>query len=153
INEGRLGAALDRYAGDFLAGLELPDNPELDDWLTAERERYRRMVIRGLLELARRRAAHRDHPAALEALARAATLEPLHEAIQRDAMQIEYLAGARAAAIRRYEQLRQRLDDELGVPPMAETRELYDAIVTDTLQTNEGLASESRAPSNGPLLQ
>ncbi|HXF60509.1 MAG TPA: AAA family ATPase, partial [Caldilineaceae bacterium] len=58
---------------------------------------------------------------------------PFQEDLQRAALRLHYLAGDRAGAIRRYEELRRLLDEEMGVPPMAETRALYDAIITDTL--------------------
>ena len=40
------------------------------------------------------------------------------------ALRLHYLAGDRTGAIRRYEALRKLLDEEMGVPPMAETRAL-----------------------------
>lgn len=63
-------------------------------------------------------------------------------------MRIEYLAGDRAGAIRRYEQLRRLLDDDLGVPPLDETRALHDAIITDTLPASSlQPAAHSQAPA------
>lgn len=144
-NEAALAAALERYRGDFLANLELPENPEFDEWVAAERERYRRLMVRGLTILSARRSAQHDYVPALELLDRALTLDPLQENIQREAMRIAYLSGDRAGAIRRYETLNRLLDDQLGVPPMAETRALYDAIITDTLpQRSTALALPAR---------
>jgi predicted ATPase len=68
-------------------------------------------------------------------------------------MRLRYLAGDRAGAIRRFEQLRRLLDDELGVPPLAETQALYDAIITDSLSderrtTNDQSGSHTLHPSS-----
>lgn len=52
-----------------------------------------------------------------------------------------------ARAIRRYESLRKLLDEELGVPPMAETRALYDEIVSDQGIRDQGLGISQRQPS------
>jgi DNA-binding SARP family transcriptional activator/tetratricopeptide (TPR) repeat protein len=128
-----LAEALRLYRGDFLAGFTLPDVPEFDDWAAAERERYRRLAVRGWAALASQHELARDWTAALDALEQAIAFDPLQEDIQRTALRLQYLAGDRAGAIRRYDQLRRLLDDELGVPPMDETRALYDAIITDSL--------------------
>ena len=130
----RLQATLTLYRGDFLADFTLPDSPAFDDWVVAERERYRQLAVRALTTLAQQHAARTAWPAALTAITRAIDLDPLREDVQSIAMQLQYLSGDRTGAIRRYEQLRKLLDDELGLPPMAETRAAYDAIITERLQ-------------------
>jgi DNA-binding SARP family transcriptional activator/tetratricopeptide (TPR) repeat protein len=130
----QLSMLLDRYRGEFLAGFALPDVLAFEDWLSAERERYRRLALRGLSTLAHLHEDRGEFPAAIDAIERALALDPLQEEAQRTAMRLRYLAGDRAGAIRRFEHLRQLLDDELGVPPMAETQALYDAIITDNLE-------------------
>jgi DNA-binding SARP family transcriptional activator len=159
---GPLAHALDRYRGDFLDGFGLPDTPAFDDWAAAVRERYRALVMGGLSDLARAYEERGEYRAALEALDRALALDPLQEDAQREAMRLQYLAGDRVGAIRRYEQLRRRLDDELGVPPMSETQAIYDAIITDSLApesareaVREGkriapLAASVAAPQHAP---
>ncbi|ABU60440.1 ATP-binding protein [Roseiflexus castenholzii] len=132
-NESILSAALERYRDDLLTGFTLPDAPLFADWLEAERERARLLAMRGYTHLARIAEMRGDLAAALTALDRALTFDPLQEDLQREIMRLHYLSGDRVGAIRRYENLRDLLDAELGVPPMRETRELYDAIVTDRL--------------------
>ncbi|MBI5876403.1 MAG: AAA family ATPase [Chloroflexi bacterium] len=128
-----LSDAVALYRGEFLADFGLPDTPEFDDWVAAERERYRRLMVRGLTALSRRHEQAQDYAGALAVLDRALAFDPLQEDVQRAALRLHYYAGDRAGAIRRYEQFRRLLDDEMGVPPMAETRALYDAIITDKL--------------------
>ncbi len=144
--EAALAAALARHRGELLAGFTLPDAEPFEAWLAAERERARMLAMRGLGRLARLAEARGAYSEALAALGRSLELDPLQEDLQRDAIRLHYLAGDRVGAIRRFEQLRDLLDAEMGVPPMRETRELYDAIVTDSLVVHargagEGIAS------------
>lgn len=132
-DEAALAAALARYRGDLLDGFSLPDSDPFERWAGAERERARLLAIRGFSALARHAEARRDYRAALDALSRALDLDPLQEDVQRSAIRLHYRNGDRVGAIRRYELLRDLLDAEMGVPPMAETRALYDAVVMDTL--------------------
>lgn len=145
-DDAALAAALARYQGDFLTGFDLPDAQEFEDWITVERERYRRLAINGFATLSRRREQAGDFPAALAALQQALAIDPFQEDLQRAALRLHYLAGDRAGAIRRYEELVRLLDEEMGVPPMAETRSLYDAIITDTLPRPEPAAQPPAQP-------
>jgi DNA-binding SARP family transcriptional activator len=134
-----LTSTLGLYRGDFLAGFTLPDTPVFDDWAASQREYYRRLAARGLTALSRQHEAAQNFTAALDALDRALAFDPLQEDLQRAALRLLYLSGDRAGAVRRYEALRKLLDDEMGVPPMAETRALYDAIITDALPRSVNL--------------
>jgi DNA-binding SARP family transcriptional activator len=133
-----LTATLQLYRGDFLAGFALSDSAEFDNWLTEQQEHYRRLAIRGYIALATLHEQQRDYQAALAALDRALAFDPLQEDVQRSALRVHYLAGDRTGAIRRYEALRKLLDEEMGVPPMAETRALYDEIIRDQLIRDQG---------------
>lgn len=145
-----LAAALERYRGDFLDGFALADAPLFEDWLRIERERYRRLWLRGLVALAQLYQEQRNYVAAQEMIERALAANPLHEEIQRIAMRLDYAAGNRIGAIRRFEELRRMLDDELGVPPMAETQQLYDAIITDSMPSAPASAAPSPPPAAAP---
>ncbi len=132
LDAEQLTRALAFYKGDFLEGFSLADSPQLDDWAASERDRYRLMASRGFAELSRAREARRDYAAALESMRRALAFNEFQEELQRDVMRLLYLNGDRAGMIRQYEALRKLLDEELGVPPMPETRELYDALISDS---------------------
>ncbi|MBE7554199.1 MAG: AAA family ATPase [Anaerolineales bacterium] len=152
-----LKATLDLYRGDFLSGFTLPDLPEFDDWSMVERERYRRLAVAGLIRLSQLYETQQDFRAGLETLDQALAFDPLQEDLQRLALRLHYLAGDRAGAIRRYENFRQLLTDEMGVPPMEETRTLYDAIITDAFSQelhpiSSPLALGKRKPRISPLI-
>jgi DNA-binding SARP family transcriptional activator/Tfp pilus assembly protein PilF len=126
-----LNEALNLYRGEFLAGFNVPNAEPFEAWLTIERERYRRLSMNGFSALSAVHEIGGDYAAALAALDRALSLDPLQEDLQRESIRLAYQAGDRPGAIRRYDQLRRLLDDELGVPPMPETRRLYDAILNE----------------------
>src|SRR5258706_4535857 len=134
----KLTEALTLYKGDFLAGFSLADSPQFDDWTTSERERYRLMAMRGYNDLSRHFEGMRDYPSALDAIQHALAFNTFQEDIQRDVMRLLYLNGDRAGVIRQYETLRKLLDEEMGVPPMIETRNLYDSIINDTFINTSG---------------
>jgi len=129
-----LTSTLSLYRGDFLDGFTLPDTPTFDDWAATQRDHYRRLMVRGLIALSVYHDGEQNYTAALEALDHALAFDSLQEDLQRNALRLQYLAGDRAGAIRRYEGLRKLLDEEMGVPPMAETRAVYDAIINDRLE-------------------
>lgn len=154
-----LAATLKLYRGDFLANFSLPDSDEFERWADMQRERLRQLALHGYLQLAQVAAADRDFAPAQAALAQALALNPLQEEVYRAAMRIDYYAGDRASAIRRYEQLRHILDEELGVPPLEETRSLYDAIIKDDLaeagsrvEARSLLTKDQRPPARPAML-
>ncbi len=127
-----LANALTLYKGDFLDGFLLTDSPQFDDWSASERDRYRLLAMEGFAELAHRQEMLRDYPSALKSMQKALAFNSLQEDLQRDLMRLFYLNGDRAGVVRQYETLRKLLDEEMGVPPMPETRSLYDALINDT---------------------
>lgn len=141
-----LREALEGYRGDFLGSFSLPDSVEFETWMITEREYYRGLASRGWVMLSRMYARHDLHSQALSALDHALVFDPLQEDLQRDAIRLAYLAGDRADAIRRYDQLRRLLDEQLGVPPMQATRDVYDEILKDKLPvTQPGRVSRSES--------
>lgn len=129
----KLETVLSLYRGPFLDGFVMEESVAFEQWYLAERERYQRLAVRGMVSLSQAHAAVGEYAAGLQALERGLALDPLQEDLQRETLRLAYLAGDRAGAIRRYDQLRRLLDEELGVPPMAETRRLYDQILSDDL--------------------
>jgi len=153
---GKLRDALDLYKGDFLEGFSLPDSPQFDDWTASERERYQMMAMNGYADLSHRHESMRDYHVALKFAHRALTFNPFQEDLQRDVMRLLYLNGDRAGVIQQYESLRKLLDEEMGILPMPETRDLYDSIINDTLilpaaQTISQVSRISK-PTDKPLL-
>ena len=91
-----LAAAAELYAGDLLAGVDLPDAPAFDEWLAGERARLRGRALDALYALAAARRAAGDAAGALAALRRLLALEPWHEAAHREVMAALAGPGRRA---------------------------------------------------------
>ncbi len=72
-------------------------------------------------------------------------LDPLHEPSHRTLMRLYAWSDQRTAALRQYRSCVTTLEEELGVPPLAETTALYDQIVND-----EALPAPTRS-SPGPV--
>ncbi|MDR3575960.1 MAG: AAA family ATPase [Anaerolineaceae bacterium] len=150
-NPSALAATMALYRGEFLEAFTLPDTPSFDDWLVSEREVYRSMALRGYSALSRLQEAEHNFSAALDTLSHALTFDPLQEDLQRDCLRLHYLNGDRAGAVRRYETLRKLLDEEMGVPPMPETRSMYEAIINDRLPTSK--PKPAGMPVHTPIVQ
>ncbi len=107
--------------GLLLAGLDFDELPELARWLEGARlaaEGWFRKLI--ALELKRREDAG-DLLGAIWVAETWLSLEPESEPIAQSLMQLHHAVGNRHAALHVYEQLKARLDEELGVTPQPET--------------------------------
>ena len=76
-----------------------------------------------------------DRAGSLDAARRRVELDPLDEAGQRRLIELMARSGDRAGAIGRYRTMVALFDRELGVPPLRETTELYEAVREGTLST------------------
>ena len=123
-----LEAAAALARGPFLAGFAIRDSPLFDDWQAARAVRVERTVGDLLDRLAEVRLAHGDPAGAVEVLGRRVAIDPLNEVGQRRLMELLARAGDRSGAIRQYRELVALFDRELGVTPLRETSEVYDAI-------------------------
>lgn len=147
---GALDAALQLYAGEFLAGFHAADvAPEFEHWVDAERARLRRLAG----DAARRAAAMADEartPAvALRWAWRAIEVEPDNEAGVARLIALLDAQGDRAGALRVYRELEQRLAREFAAEPSPETRAL---IKTLRDRPTPAGAPQPVVPKESPLL-
>ena len=147
-DRGVLEAAAALAQGAFLAGFNLRDSPDFDDWRAARAVAVERSVLAVLDRLARVAQAAGDLPAAIEAASRRLDLDPLDEAGHVRLMDLHVAAGDRAAALRQYRACIAVLDRELGVAPLASTTERYDAIRAEPDHTRPDVSSVT--PSASP---
>ena len=128
MRQSDLEAAAALARGPFLAGFALRDSPAFDDWQATRAVRVDR-TVGGILErLADARLGAGDAEGAVEAAHRRVTLDPLDELGQRRLIELLARSTDRTGAIRQYRELVALFDRELGVAPLRETTELYDAI-------------------------
>ena len=112
------------YRGDFLTGFAPEDCPEFDDWAFFRREALRGRLTHALERLVQDKNAAGEHFAATVHAHRLVELDPLSEVYGRHLIRSLLLSGDRSAAERQHAALTQRLRDELGVAPEAETEAL-----------------------------
>jgi DNA-binding SARP family transcriptional activator len=154
-----LEAAAALVRGPFLAGFALRDSPAFDDWQAARASRVEALVAGLLDRLATVRWLDGDVSEAIDLARRRVELDPLDEGGQRRLIELLAGSGDRAGAIGQYRSLVALFDRELGVPPLRETTELYDAIregslpgPSPSLGTGRPVAATSPpAPSSLPL--
>jgi DNA-binding SARP family transcriptional activator len=103
--------ALALYRGDFLA-----DEPYAE-WAYVERERLRERAWRLLSTLAEIALARDRTDEALGYYRRLADMYPFDTAVQRQAIALLLREGRRSDAVRRYNELRQRMTREFGAGP------------------------------------
>ena len=121
---------VDEHAGsaELLGDLDFDDLPELAAWVGAERRKWGEQRDSALAAAA---AACEQAGAIARGLVyaqRLAESNPLAEHAYRRLMRLHYLRGDRAAAIDVFERFEQRLKDEQGMRPSAETIELLATI-------------------------
>jgi DNA-binding SARP family transcriptional activator/tetratricopeptide (TPR) repeat protein len=121
-----VAAALAR--GPFLAGFSLRDSPDFDDWRATRAVAVERRVVEVLERLVSAAEAAGDPATAIAGASRLVELDSLDEPARRRLMAVLARAGDRAGAIRQYRATVAVLERELGVAPLAETTELYEAI-------------------------
>ncbi len=117
-----LQAAIDIYRGDFLEGF-------YDDWIINERHRLEAVLCEALTRLMIGYETRGGHEAALTTALRLLECDPLREDAHRLAMRVYCRLGQRNAALEQYQYCCQIVQQELDTAPMAETTELYRAIL------------------------
>jgi DNA-binding SARP family transcriptional activator len=123
-DRGEFERACGLYRGDFLEGFSPGDCPQFDEWAFFRREALRGRAIQALERVVHEKNAAGDYATAAAHAGRLVALDPLSEVYGRHLIRNLKLAGDRAAAERHLKALTQRLRDDLGVAPEAETRAL-----------------------------
>ena len=114
-----LQRAVAAYGGDFLAGMAA------GEWAQARRDELARSFESALLATGRLHAAAGRYQPAAAAFRRAVAHEPLNETAHRELMNCWARLGETARAVRHYGELVELLQEQVGVPPAAETTALY----------------------------
>lgn len=142
-----LAEAVALYRDDFLAGFTLRDTAEFDDWQFAQAEVLRGELAGALEKLARGHITQGDFASALAAARRWLALDPLREEAHRQVMRLYAWADQRTTALHQYRECVRILEQELGVAPLDETTELYEAIKGNRLPPADltGLARPVRS--------
>jgi DNA-binding SARP family transcriptional activator/pimeloyl-ACP methyl ester carboxylesterase len=119
-----LRAAADLCRGALLEGSRLHESA-FDEWLAQEQSRFHHIARSVLMRLAERESAGSNDSAAISALERALTLDPLSEEVHRRMMRLHLDRGQYNATVRHYRQCSEVLKRELGTVPEPATTALY----------------------------
>ncbi len=147
-----LAEAAALYRGDFLAGFQVQDSAEFEEWQFLQAERLRGDLAFALHHLAAGHEAQAAYAQALPYAQRWLALDNLEEAAHRQLMRLHAQSGQRAAAIRQYALCKATLHDELGLAPSPETVALYEQIRRSELGSPRvpGISAASPAPTAPP---
>jgi DNA-binding SARP family transcriptional activator len=108
-------------SGDLLPGW-------YDDWIVLERDRLRELRLRTLQTLSERFTAVGRFGPAIDAGSAAVREEPLRESAHRALIRAHLAEGNVGEALRHYRRYERILDEELGLAPSPEMRDLIEVL-------------------------
>ncbi|MCB0121668.1 MAG: hypothetical protein KDE58_05455, partial [Caldilineaceae bacterium] len=111
-----LRAAVALAQAEFMAGFTMDDAPDFEEWQRFEAGALRRDLAWALAQLAQPTVTP-DLASALTYATRWLALDPLDEAAHRRLMKLHAATGDPNAAYRQYQECKQRLAQEVDVPP------------------------------------
>lgn len=123
-----LQSAADLYTADFMTGFSLRDSAEFDDWQFFTSDRLRRELMSVLERLVNLFQMQNNFSTAIEHARRWLALDALNESAHRVLIALYAQSEQRNAALRQYRECVRILDEELGVAPLSETTQLYEAV-------------------------
>ena len=119
-----IGAGVDG-SGRGLAPLTMELLPGwYDDWVLVERERLHQQALHALEATAQRLSDEGDHLGAIEAALAAIRIDPLRESSHRCLIAVHVAEGNHSDALRQFESYRTLLDEQLGLQPSFQLRDL-----------------------------
>ncbi len=146
------------YTTELLDGFSISGAPVFDAWLAEQRDQLRTRAVFGWQQLVTLYMERQQSEDALAANRRLLALAPWHEEAHRQQMQLLAATGQRSAALAQYEVCRQRLQDELDVPPSGATVSLYNRIKAQgdltpatVLLADTPQVSRTSAPAAAPV--
>ena len=103
--------------------------PEVERiWCVSKREALREIYIEALIGMGRCHEARREFEGAINWYKQALNVDELQEEVHRRIMHCYAAAGQRFRALAQYRRCENILEDELGLRPSFETRQLYERI-------------------------
>lgn len=125
------------YRNDFLAGFTLRDSASFDEWQYSQSESLHMEITANLQVITECLSLSGDYDLAIQYAVKLLQMDPLHEPGHRNLMTLFALNGRRTKALRQYRECVRILEEELGVPPLEETTELYERILRGEIAGEE----------------
>jgi DNA-binding SARP family transcriptional activator/Tfp pilus assembly protein PilF len=139
-----LRAALDLWRGQSLADVSGTA------WLDGQAQRLDRIRLETMHDLIGARLALGEHAQLMPELERLTQQYPLREDLYGQLMLALYRTGRQADALAAYQRLRRTLDDDLGIDPGPELRELYAAILRQEPHLTPAAATITATQAGSP---
>ena len=139
-SEESLAEAVELYEGDLLDGFD-------EEWIERPRSEYRNLQLRNLALLARAHRERSEFAAAISTIRQTLAIDPWREDALRELLTVRSESGDRAGALAEYRAFVERLRDEIGAEPAAETRELYEQLQKPRLQVTRASTNLAAEPS------
>ncbi|WP_054870492.1 AAA family ATPase [Caloranaerobacter sp. TR13] len=117
------------YSGEFLQGFLVKDAQKFDEWLLSTRENFKDIYISKLYKKINESQFKNEYDLVENYAKLLIEADEFDEKAHRILMKLYSNKGAYNRAIDIYNRLLKRLDDELGITPELETRELYENIL------------------------
>jgi DNA-binding SARP family transcriptional activator len=137
------------YQADLMAGFDVSDSAEYEDWQAAQRGWLRREYADIQCQLSNHYAKQQRYDQAIKHARDWLTVDPLHEPAHRQLMRLYAATGQRSDALRQYQQCVEILDAELVTLPDDETVQLYEAIQANRLPLNSPVEANHSSLSTG----
>lgn len=125
----KIEMALRLYQKDFLEGFYLRNAPGFQEWQVVERERLRLAALDGCISLVQHQLDEGNYRKGIHYARLALDLEPLMEVGHQQLMRLLALSGRSSEALVQFETCHQVLEEELGVEPSEETKDLYASLL------------------------
>lgn len=135
--------AVSLYTDGFMAGFGLPDSPKFDEWQFFQADGLRQSLAEVLEKLIEWHTACEEFDAAISHARRWLSLDLLHESAHRSLMKLYAWSGQWSAALRQYQECVRILEEELDVEPDEETRSVYEAIRSRTLNAPKSVREKT----------
>jgi len=142
-----LQQAIALYRSDFMAGFQLDESLEYEDWQLVQREWLRREFADSQHDLSNYYLEARRYEEAIKYARHWLAVDPLHEPAHRQLMRLYMANGQRTEALRQYKHCTDMLDRELATPPEAETTRLYEAIQSEQFVLGQLTDLETSPPA------
>lgn len=144
-----LEEAVALYRGELLSGFSLREE-QFEQWMTSERRRLHELAVQAFSELVSRCTRAGRHDRGIAVAERLLALDPLLEWAHCALMRLYLRAGRREAALRQYQECARVLNQELGIAPAEETRQLAAEIGRESAAIRAPLALAPAATPRVP---
>jgi DNA-binding SARP family transcriptional activator len=137
----QLNQAVDLYDGELLEGVD-------EEWCLYERERLNLLHLNTLLKLMVYHRSHHTYTLGLEYGERILAFDNTRENVHRELMLLYWLLGEPQMALVQYHHCERILQDQVGVEPSDETRNLYQQMLHHRYTVPAELYISKRSPVN-----